>query len=85
MSEAETPKVLETHPNLKTLWLHRRSIAYMSVAGLFINQLLIFFGVIDIATVALAQTISWVYCFNIVGYIANNAFENIARMKFSKP
>lgn len=80
MSETKTP---EQHPNPKTLWIHRRSIAYLSVAGLFINQVLMFVGAIDTAAVPLAQTLSWVYCFNIVCYIANNAFENIARMKFS--
>lgn len=73
----------EAHPNPKALWLHRRSIAYLSLTGLFLNQVLIFAGVIDKDVVPLAQTLSWVYCFNIIGYIANNAFENIARMKFS--
>ncbi len=82
MSEPQQPT--ESHPNPRVLWIHRRSIAYLSMTGLFILITAMFFGVIDKDVVPLAQTIAWVFCFNIIGYIANNAFENVARMKFSK-
>ena len=73
---------LSNHPNPNKLWLHRRSIAYLSVAGLFVMQLLMLLGAIDFGTVPLAQTITWVFGLCIIGYIANNAVENIAAMKF---
>lgn len=84
MEVSESQQLSGYHPDVKVLWLHRRSIAYLSVAGLFILIIAMFFGVIEKDVVPLAQTISWVFCFNIIGYIANNAFENVARMKFSK-
>lgn len=82
MSKTEQPTGY--HPNLKALWFHRRSIAYLSVAGLFGLIIAMFAGVITADMVPLAQTIAWVFCINITGYIANNAFENIAYMKLSK-
>lgn len=71
-----------THPNPLKLWYHRRSIAYASVAGLFLMLILIFVGAIDKDIVPLAQTLCWVFGINILGYIANNVVENVAAMKF---
>jgi len=54
----------------------------MSMAGLFFMQVLILLGAVTADSVPLAQTISWVFGINILGYIANNAVENVAAMKF---
>jgi len=78
---SETPEKLQ-HPNPSVWWFHRRSIAYMSMAGLFFMQVLILLGAVTADSVPLAQTISWVFGINILGYIANNAVENVAAMKF---
>ena len=70
------------HPNPATLWFHRRSMAYLSMAGLFFMQVMIIFGKMPTDAIPLAQTISWVFGVNILGYIANNAVENVAAIKF---
>lgn len=79
MKEACNP--LE-HPNPSKLWIHRRSIAYLSVAGLFLMLLLLLLNKVPADAVPLAQTISWVFGVNILGYTANNAVESVAAMKF---
>lgn len=79
----ETCNPLE-HPNPSKLWFHRRSIAYLSMAGLFIMQLLLITNAIEAHAVPVAQTLSWVFGFNIIAYVANNAFESVAAMKFGK-
>lgn len=77
----ETCNPLE-HPNPGKLWFHRRSIAYLSMAGLFLMQILLIFNKVPTDSVPLAQTVSWVFGVNILGYIANNAVESFAAMKF---
>lgn len=83
MSENQAPSP-ELHPNPNRHWFHRRSIAYLSVLGLFCTLAAITFGDVAEHNAPILGTLCWVFCFNILAYIANNAFENVARMKLSK-
>ncbi|MFP3979155.1 hypothetical protein [Marinobacter sp. KMM 10035] len=67
------------HPNLERYWLHRRSMAYISLAALLSIMIAMFAGRIQVALLPLAETLCWVFCVNLLYYYGGNAAEVLAK------
>lgn len=69
------------HPNPSRWWKHRRRLAYMSMFGLFVIVTAMLAGSIREAMVPLAETLSYVFAFNIFNYYGGNAWETLVRSR----
>lgn len=65
------------HPNPAQYWLHRRTMAYLSILGLYGILGLVAIGNIPVHLVPLAQTLAYVFSANLLYYYGGNAIEAV--------
>ncbi|WP_417500751.1 hypothetical protein [Marinobacter sp.] len=65
------------HPNPGQWWFHRRTMAYLSILGLYVILAQILLGGMPVHVVPLAQTLAWVFSANLLYYYGGNAVEAI--------
>jgi len=68
---------MSEHPNPNQYWLHRRTMAYFSLAGMYVILGQIILGALKPETVPLAQTMAYVFSANLLWYYGGNAVETV--------
>ncbi|WP_339779870.1 hypothetical protein [uncultured Marinobacter sp.] len=67
----------DSHPNPSQWWFHRRTMAYLSIIGLYVITAQVLLSSMPVHVVPLAQTLAWVFSANLLYYYGGNAVEAI--------
>lgn len=69
------------HPNPGQWWLHRRTMAYISLLSIVSSLAAALFGDIADSKLALVEGLCWIFGFIVAAYYTGNAAEEFAKAK----